>query len=76
MTIKFIAATALTLVASSMLGCDGTSKAEVDSDINRALTAPGKIAGAAGEAGGNLATEAVEAPGNAIDGSVRSIQDN
>ena len=73
---KFIAATAITLAAGSMLGCDGTTKAEVDQGINRALTAPGKIAGAAGEAGGNLATEAVEAPGNAVEGSVRSIQDN
>ena len=73
---KFIAVTAITAAACTMLGCDGTNKAEVDQDINSALTAPGKIAGAAGEAGGNLATEAVEAPGNAVDGSVRSIQDN
>lgn len=73
---KFIAVTAITAAACTMLGCDGTNKAEVDQGISNALTAPGKIAGAAGEAGGNLATEAVEAPGNAVDGSVRSIQDN
>ena len=68
MIIKSGLAVVATLAFAISAGCngDGPSRSEVNSGIDGAFQAPGKIAGAAGEAGGNLAATAVETPGNAV----------
>ena len=68
MNIKPAITTVAIATACVAFGCNngGPSHSEVNSGIEEALQAPGKIAGAAGEAGGNLAATAVETPGNAI----------
>ena len=68
MNIKPFITTAAILTAGIAFGCNsgGPSHSEVNSGIDEALQAPGKIAGAAGEAGGSLAATAVETPGNAV----------
>ena len=58
------------------LGCDGgPSSAEVNRGIEDTLQAPGRIAGAAGAAGGNIAAEAVETPGKAAEAGASSFED-
>lgn len=68
MNIKPAITIAAIATACLAFGCNngGPSRSEVNSGIEEAFQAPGKIAGAAGEAGGNLAATAVETPGNAI----------
>ena len=68
MNFKPVITTAAILTAGIAFGCNngGPTNAQVNSGIDEAFQAPGKIAGAAGEAGGNLAATAVETPGNAI----------
>ena len=76
---KLITTTLVLGTTAFAAGChgDGPSKAQVDGGIDNAFQAPGKIAGAAGEAGGNLAATAVETPGNAVeDGSEKFNDDN
>ncbi|MBG83249.1 MAG: hypothetical protein CMJ40_01740 [Phycisphaerae bacterium] len=77
MNIKSVIATAAILSAAAALGCNGggPTHSQVNSGIDEAFQAPGKVAGAAGQAGGNLAATAVETPGNAIQDGENNFND-
>ncbi len=77
MKIKSGIATIAMLSAAVAFGCNngGPSHSQVNSGIDEALQAPGKIAGAAGEAGGSLAATAVETPGNAVQDGQEKFND-
>ena len=77
MNIKPAIATVAILSAAVAFGCngDGPSHSQVNGGIDEAFAAPGKIAGAAGQAGGNLAATAVETPGNAVQDGQNNFND-
>ena len=76
MNIKTSITTAAILTAGLAFGCNsGPSHSQVNSGIDEAFEAPGKIAGAAGQAGGNLAATAVETPGNAVQDGENNFND-
>lgn len=77
MKLKPFFTTAAILTAGIAFGCNsgGPSHSQVNSGIDQAFEAPGKIAGAAGQAGGNLAATAVETPGNAVQDGENNFND-
>ena len=68
--------TVVTLTGCTVLGLgcqNGPSSGEVNRGIDDAFQAPGRIAGAAGSAGGNIAADAVETPGKAAEAGASSF---